>query len=438
MLYSHETREYQGVQQKSGLTISQSVITYAISCFTQFVLNKPDQLEFYMHTPRRLALLMDMNDFYNRKIAAGVWQFVRNHKEWICESISPAGVLGKKADWSWLPEGKWDGIVTYTFDDSLIAFLEKCKIPAVNVSNAMPLASKIPRVVSDDYAVGKMAAEHFLERGLRNFAFFGVLGNALVSTLRVRGFEDTLKEAGFGCELLWPDFQMEKGRWMRTEIPEMEKRVAEGCCPLGIFCVNDVYARHLISCCVAHRIDVPEQVAVLGVHNSEIADGLAEIPFSSVELQLEKIGYTATEYLSTVIEKRKPPQTPILIPPQRVVVRVSSDLMAINDDAVARSIRLIRENAFKPLQMEDIVRKVGLSRRMFEKRFKAAVGRAPYAEVIRLRVEKARMLLAETNLRISEVASESGFGEGKHLHAIFTREVGVTPSLFRRKFQKPQ
>jgi LacI family transcriptional regulator len=132
----------------------------------------------------------------------------------------------------------------------------------------------------------------------------------------------------------------------------------------------------------------------------------------------------------------KAPSEPILIPPKQVVVRTSSDLLAIQDAMIVRTLRLIREKAFQPMQIDDIVRQVPLSRRMLEKRFKAAVGRSPYSEVLRLRVERAKSLLADTDMPVSEVAEASGFGQAKQLHAIFTREVGMTPSTFRKTYRQ--
>lgn len=383
--------------------------------------------------PLRIAALLDLNNYYNRSVLVGIRQFVRSREGWMCEPVVPHD----SPDWGWLLEGEWDGVVTFAMSSSLLPFLEKARIPAVNVSNSLPPGDHITRVVSDDFAVGQLAARHFLERGLRYFAFFGRT-ETTVARERHLGFAKTLADAGHTCELLWPDFQFGKERAIRAEIPGMEARVAQGHCPLGVFCMNDIYARYVIGCCVWHRIHVPEQVAVVGVDNSELADGMAEMPFSSVELRLEKIGSTAMSVLGDLIAGGQPPVSPILVTPRRVVTRASSDLIAVSDPMIVRTLRLIRERAYQPMQIDEIVREIPLSRRMLERRFKAAIGRSPYAEVLRLRVEKARALLADTDLSVAEVAEECGFGQAKQLHAIFTRETGVTPSLFRKNCRTPE
>jgi len=382
---------------------------------------------------RHVAALIDSNHYYCRSVLVGVRQFFRDHENWVCESDIQLDV----SNLNWLVKEKWDGIVAYAASPSLVRFLEKSKIPCVNVSNALPPTDKIPRVVSDDYAIGKLAAEHFLECGLRHFGYFG-MKNYQLSKLRMAGFEEALKAAGFRCDRLWADFHHIAGRRVRTEIPGIAEILAKGHSPLGIFCATDLYARHVIGCCVENDLPVPEQVAVLGVDNSEMANGLAEIPFSSVEPQFDKIGYAAMELLADLIAGKKPPKLPIMIPPKRVVVRASSDLLAVADQMVVRALRVIRQRAYQPVQIDDIMREVPLSRRMLEKRFKTALGRSPYAEVLRLRVEKAKMLLTDTDFSVAEVAEMSGFGQAKQLHAIFTRETGDTPSGFRRKFRYAQ
>ncbi len=382
--------------------------------------------------PLRIAALLDLNNFYCRCVLIGIRQSVRSREDWMCELVMPQD----SPTWDWLLEGEWDGVVAFAMNASLLQFLEAARIPAVNVSNSLPPGDNTPRVVSDDFAVGKLAARHFLELGFRQFAFFGHT-DTTVARERQLGFEKTLRAAGHPCELLWPDFQWGKGRAIRAEIPGMEARVAQGHCPLGVFCMNDIYARYVIGCCVWHGIQVPEQVAVVGVDNSELADGMSEMPFSSVELQLENIGSTAMSVLGDLIGGRPPPASPILLPPKRVVTRASSDLIAVSDPMIVRTLRLLRERAHQPVRIDEIVREIPLSRRMLERRFKAAIGRSPYAEVLRLRVEKARALLADTGLSVAEVAEKSGFGQAKQLHAIFTRETGVTPSSFRKNSRAP-
>jgi len=382
-----------------------------------------------MRKPWRIAIILDLNDYYCRDIFMGMREFFRTHEGWVCETINPTG----NTDWDWLSEGEWDGIVAYA-NHKLLRYLEKAGLPCINVSNSSPPGGSVPRVVNDDYAVGVMAAEHFLERGFRFFAFFG-LKKAHVSQLRQAGFEETIEKAGYKCEDLPLEFQPTKGRNMIVDIPGMEARIAEGRYPLGVFGMNDAYARLVIGCCAAHGIRVPEQMGVLGADDSDSAAYLAEIPFSSVQLQGAKIGYTSMEKMEEMLNGKKKLAFPIMLPPKGVTVRASSDLIAVADPLVAHALQLIRERAFQAVQVAAIVRKLGVSRRKIEKHFRKALGRSPYEEVLRLRLEKAKTLLSETNLPISEIAEASGFSEPKLLHGLFTRQIKMTPTAYREKFR---
>jgi hypothetical protein len=92
---------------------------------------------------RRIALLIDQNEYYTRTVTVGIRKFFRTRERWICETLDPWG----GSAWDWVLDGKWDGIVAYAFDKSLITFLQTCGIPSVNVSNSLPPTDKIPRVV---------------------------------------------------------------------------------------------------------------------------------------------------------------------------------------------------------------------------------------------------------------------------------------------------
>lgn len=157
---------------------------------------------------------------------------------------------------------------------------------------------------------------------------------------------------------------------------------------------------------------------------------------SSVRLRGEQVGYEACRLLIRLIAGEKPPQLPILIQLAGVTVRRSSDVIAVSDPAVAQALRLIREHATEPITIEQLLRDVPLSRRALETRFRELLGRSPYAEVMRLRVQKAKQLLAETNLRISEVAEQSGFGELRRLSVVFREKTGFTPSQYREQFRQ--
>jgi LacI family transcriptional regulator len=123
------------------------------------------------------------------------------------------------------------------------------------------------------------------------------------------------------------------------------------------------------------------------------------------------------------------------IDPIGVETRQSTDVLAIEDRDVASALRYIRENAWYGMNVADILREVPISRRVLESRFRKILGRTPHQEIQRLRTERVKHLLAETDMPLAEIAKRSGFEHVEYLSFAFKRETGQTPSDFRRSVQ---
>ncbi|NOX54049.1 MAG: helix-turn-helix domain-containing protein [Planctomycetes bacterium] len=178
---------------------------------------------------------------------------------------------------------------------------------------------------------------------------------------------------------------------------------------------------------------MPEDIALVGVDNDDLYCHLARPPLSSVTVNAERVGYESARLLDRLLAGRRCPKTAILVPPVRVHVRRSSELLAIEDADVAKAARFIRENAVRPISVTDVLRQVPLSRRSLERRFKKILGRGVAEEICRVRLERCKHLLVETDLKIATVAHYSGFSSARHLADVFSRELGMSPSEFRKR-----
>lgn len=306
-------------------------------------------------------------------------------------------------------------------------------IPAVNTSSlTSPQTNALPRVVNNDLAVGRLAAEHYLARGFRNVAFVGIRAHHY-SQQRHQGFAIRLAEAGLECAVYLPPDGSEN-----DPIIEERKRLCAFLhtlpLPAAVFCCNDIRARHVVAACDMARLRVPDQIAVMGVDNDDLQCELASMPMSSVELAAEKIGYEAAAMVMRLLDGQTvPPLT--TIDPLAVVTRRSTDVVAIDDHHVAEALRFIGGNAHRPIGVEDVLEHVPMSRRMLERRFRRATGRSILEEIRRRRVERAKELLASSDLSIGEVARAAGFGEAFYLSRVFHQYTGQTPREYRRGFQ---
>ena len=146
-----------------------------------------------------------------------------------------------------------------------------------------------------------------------------------------------------------------------------------------------------------------------------------------------RIGYKAAILLDRLMDGDPPPNEPILVPPIGIVQRQSSDTMATEDKLVADGIRYIRQNCHRPIQVVDVQKALGVSRRVLEHRFSHVIKRSPAAVIRRARLERAKRLLIETDLPIMTIAHQTGFNHPEVLIRTFRRELDVSPGEFRKR-----
>jgi LacI family transcriptional regulator len=209
-------------------------------------------------------------------------------------------------------------------------------------------------------------------------------------------------------------------RWIR-DLPK----------PIGLLACDDDRGREVMEACRAAGAQVPEDVAVMGVDNDELLCDLSDPPLSSVAFDTERAGYEAAALLGGLMLGRIREPRRILVEPMYVVARRSTDVLALDDRAVAAALRFIHDTAGRPIGVGEVIRQVPLSRRTLELRFRRVVGRSIHEEIQRVRLERARQLVAETDLSIGMIAENCGFAGAGHLTRSFARTFGLPPSRYR-------
>ena len=317
------------------------------------------------------------------------------------------------------PPTEWrgDGVLVMLRDDSpLVRFIKslmRCGIPVVDLSAFRPDIS-LPRVVGDNLAIGRLAAEHFLAHNFTHAAFFASRRTP-VHDQRYRGFC-----AGFaGREI--PPF------WNRTILA---KGLATAKKPLGVFCYSDYDATLALNACLSHGLKVPDEVAILGVDNNEILCENQAIPLSSVLHDHEEVGYSGAELLEQMMRKKGKAQT-ILIPPRRIVERQSTDVTATDDPIVRQALDYIAAHIDASFGLSQVADALGIKAHQLGELFRRKLGRSVGREIIRQKIARARKLLEETEMPIKKIASATGFCNIAYFVNTFRREVGTTPRRFR-------
>jgi LacI family transcriptional regulator len=278
-----------------------------------------------------------------------------------------------------------------------------------------------------------MASEHLIEKGFKNFAFCG-FDNLEWSNKRKIHFSQYNNEAGFITHVYsspktiivqdWENEQRHVSEWIKT-LPK----------PVGILACNDDRGQHILEVCKQIGINVPEEVAVIGVDNDPMICEIGDPPLTSIALNVESAGYEAAKLLDRLINNKKTDGQHIIVSPTHIVQRQSSDILAVNDTEVASAIRFIKENAKNKILVNDVVKITSISRRSLEQRFRKNLHRSVYDEIRRVRVEWISRLLMETDLPISHITSFFNFTDVEHISRYFKKEKGIGIREFRKLHQ---
>lgn len=383
----------------------------------------------------KVILLVKVESAYDRRLLVGVSNYAHLHGPWaIFHEIEES-----KRSLDFVMNWEADGIIADVREIEKKNPILEQNIPTITIGSRIStfdsqIENLYPNISSNSKKIGTMGAEHFLERCFKNFAFCGY-NNFAWSVNRRKFFEKALKKAGFECLFLNQNYHSTDTSWKKVQ-ENLAKWIKSLPKPIGIMTCNDYLGRRILEACQLANTSVPDQVSVLGVDNDEIACNLTYPPLSSISINSEKAGYKASEFLSDLMSgKEVMSRQKIIAEPTHIEVRKSTDFLAINDSEVAQAIRYIRNNTNKSIQVENVAEVAGLSRRSLHSRFKKAIGLSVSGEIRKSKIEHIERMLIDTNLSIAQVALAMGYSGIEKLSRFFTREKGVTPSEFRKKYQ---
>lgn len=374
----------------------------------------------------RIAVLIDTSTGWGRRLIRGIVGYAHKHGPWNLW----VRACGQDEHMRLPPGWSGDGVIARVSDHYTARHVAAAGVPVVNVSGIELRSVSFCRVTTDLRATGRLAAEHLLDRGLKHFAYAALPRLAYVQH-QYKGFADALRQAGYPCPNYQPGFQPNSHKGWAAQQRELAKWLRTLPRPVGILTWATTLGRQLIEVCPQIGLCVPEEVAILGGDYDELLCETCAPSMSGVAVPSEQIGYEAALHLDRLMRGQSAPAAPIFIEPQGVVARHSTDILAIENDDVARAIRFIRDHATEPLEVAEVVQAVAISRRRLERGFQKVLGRSPAAEIRRQHIEQAKRLLTETDMSIPAVAAASGFGSSTYFAYLFKREAGQSPLKYR-------
>ncbi len=377
-----------------------------------------------VRTPR-VAVLLHWDYTFARQVRQGIARYAAAYGPWTFFSRDdPAFEPLRKLD-------RWDGdgiIASVNEESDIAGEIHASGVVTVNIA----LGASFPTVTMDNAAIGRLAAEYLIKQGHRHFGYTG--RNAAYSRQRHAAFARTIRRAGAADVVSepvprermpqkWQSIEKLLVRWLRS-LPK----------PVGVMTCSDYWGRRVIEATRGCGIVVPDEVAVISVGNDEVICDFCNPLLSSISLHGERVGYEAAGLLDRLMNGGSPPARPILIPPGEVVVRQSSDMLAVADADLAAAVRFIREHGNKAIGVDDVLDEVPISRRSLERRFSDIVGHTPWREIRLAQIAHVKKLLAGTNMPVWRIVTASAFSDHGRLCRIFKEETGMTPTAYRRRF----
>lgn len=363
---------------------------------------------------KRKRVLMVMNK-YNPQIHMGVVKYA-HETNWVLHTYNNPDTLGKKYF--------GEGILSIHGDnDRIVDFIYRNSLPTVDMG-WQNSKIKLPQFTVDNAAIGEMGARYFISKGFKSIAFLLIDEDPEYINYyqRFKSFKDYLAKQGIKCTQLD----------LKNPIPIIESLPK----PLAIMAQDDQRALKAQDAFLRYNFRIPEDIAILGVDNDKFNCELAHIPLSSIDSNLFGTGYQAAEHLDKIMDGFEAPEDTVLVPPVKVVERMSTDIFAVNHRNVSKALQEIHTSYKEKLSIDQIAIKAGMSRRRLDDAFIRHLGHSMFDELTKVRLDKAKNLLIDTDLKIEGIANESGFSNLRHMDRIFLRVEKMKPSVFRKQFKK--
>ncbi len=352
------------------------------------------------------------------RLLGGILAYVKTHTAWTLNLFT-----GRRDEPRQFDTSTVDGII---LNDKMIPkWLNTSilgRIPTVMVTPSAEPSFPCCLCACDNAPIAAMAARHLLSKHCEAYAFVHSSGQ-LWSDARGRLFAEAVKAEG--CRFLW----------QASEQKKLVRLIADSPKPLGVFAATDILARATLDACQVVGCKVPDDVLILGVDNDVTLCEMSNPTLSSIPLSSYDAGYRVAEIMDRALKgEYAPDEMPnVFFTGGPVVERLSTARSFAYNMLVRRCRELLETEFASPIRVSDLAARFRVSRRTLETHFRAVTGTTIAEEVIRLRIEHAKGILATTAKPIDQIAVECGFYDSSHFSAMFLRHVGVRPSAFRER-----
>ena len=391
------------------------------------------------HRTYRVGLLVERSRAFGRELCEGVITFAQEREDWELHFMDAADIPRRS------PAQNIDGFIARVTTDAIAASLAKTGKPVVDLYYGKPRwGFAIVKTMHE--AVGRLAAEHFLDRHFRNFAYCPY-GEGKTSEYCQKSFARRLRRDGFSCSV-YPGgggaYDFGKYDIISDTIspPRDARRLLKWLKslpkPTALFCPGDLRAWQVATLCKSEGIDVPHEVAVLGLDNDLLICGAARPMLSSIDPNTREIGRTAAETLAEMMENGVPAKQIVRqIQPSGVVARASTETVPVEPKWLADAAIYILRNAKKGANASDVFAATGKSHTTVTHAFRRTFGTSVVEALANARLDEACRLLRDTDMDIGRIAALSGYTSASYFMQAFKVDKKMAPGAWRKAFRHP-
>lgn len=378
----------------------------------------------------KILLLIDYSSEFDRKLLRGLVQYSKEHGPWLFYRLPSYynAMYGEQGIVKWAKEWKADAIIGKWNSES-VDLLKELNIPVV-LQNYHHRSLTYSNLTGDYKGTGRMAAQFFAGRMFRHYAYFGVKG-VVWSDERGEGFRQEVERMGTSCFCYETDRPEDE---VREEVSQWLRQLPK---PVALFCCDDAHALFISETCRICDIPIPEEVALLGVDNDELICSISDPPISSIELEVERGGYSIGRLIHQQIVNKSQDAFNIVINPIRIELRQSTERHDIRDPYILKVVKYIETHYADDLSIESLLTLLPLSRRNFEIRFRQALHTSVYQYILNYRCNLLADLLLTSNRPLSDLSLEVGFKDYNNLSRVFKKYKGCSPVEYRQQRALP-
>ena len=383
----------------------------------------------------RVLIISDFTESFSHKLLAGLVDYSRAKEQWIVRRMPPEykaqigipGVIRIAKEWD------VNAVVGQFEPTDDIGLFAENGIVAI-AQDYKKKFTTIPNVTGDYIGTGRMAARFFIDRGFKNYGFFG-FNDVCWSDERCDGFRREIEEAGFGANFYAYRMQEIDMVWyyQRNRLREWLLSIPK---PIAIMACDDNQGANLIEACHSVGIKIPSEVSVIGVDNDETLCSLGSTTLTSVQVDIEAGGRQAAALVERLVADPSAPVEDVVLKPVKIVQRMSTAAFATDDQQILKSILFIHKNVQKKISVSDVMAEAALSRRLLERRFKEVTGKTLYEYITSQKLKHFAEQLEDTDEQVINIALSMGEIDTKSISRRFKQIYGCTPVEWREKQRK--